>query len=90
MSKLSKKIASVCFAIALTTGFMANASSVYAGDGCYAPNCVYKTVTTWVTMSVPYERRVTLYKPCGTPYSVWKTYYRTVEVPVSRRVKVCY
>ncbi len=90
MSRTTKKIAAACFALALMGGFASPTPSAHAGDICYEPHCVYKTVTTWVTTRVPFQRKITLYKPCGTPYYVWKTFYKTVKVPVTHRVKVCY
>ncbi|MEZ6089572.1 MAG: hypothetical protein R3C05_16395 [Pirellulaceae bacterium] len=35
-----------------------------------------------------YRKQVVQYKPCGTPYYVWTTAYRTVKVPVTYEVKV--
>lgn len=73
MSRPTKRIAAACFALALLGGFAANAPAARAGESCHELHCFYKTVTTWVTKQVPYEKQVTLYKPCGTPYYVWKT-----------------
>ena len=47
----------------------------------------YKTVTKWVTKQVPYKKQVVLYD-CGKPYTTYKTYYKTVKVPVTYKVRV--
>ncbi len=90
MSRIAKKIAAACFVLALTTGLASIGPTAHAGESCHEPTCYYKTVTTWVSKEVAYEKKVVLYKPCGTPYYAWKTFYKTVEVPVTYRVKVCY
>jgi len=72
MSTFTKKIAATCFTLALLCLLCSAAPVAQAGDACYEPTCVYKTVTTWVTKKVAYERKVRLYKPCGTPYYAWK------------------
>jgi len=66
------------------------------------PNCVMKKVTqiewvtTWETRREPYQKNFTLYDDCGRPYTVERTCYRDVKVPVRKPVpvekwiKVCY
>lgn len=66
------------------------------------PCCTYKTVvcyekvTEYETRQVSYTRTITCYDECGRPYTVVKTCYRDVRVPVTRlvavtkQVKVCY
>jgi hypothetical protein len=44
----------------------------------------YKTV--YVTRQVAYQVKVCKYRPCGTPYYVWETRYKTIRV--SSRVRV--
>jgi hypothetical protein len=56
--------------------------------GC-APVCHYETVTVYVPRTVAYTRLVTLYDECGRPYQAARTCYRTVQVPVQKRVLVC-
>lgn len=49
---------------------------------------VYEWVTVYETRTEPYTRVVTLYDHCGKAYTVTKTYYRTIEVPVKKQVAV--
>jgi hypothetical protein len=58
-------------------------------DECYH-HCHYKKVVTYVCKEVPYTKCITLYDHCGHPYTVHKTFYKTVHVPVVKLVKVCY
>jgi hypothetical protein len=48
----------------------------------------YKYVTTYETRLEPYTRLVTLYDTCGCAYTVTRTSYREVEVPVTKKVAV--
>ncbi len=57
-------------------------------DDCYA--CHYRKVVTYVCREIPYTRCITLYDHCGEPYTVHKTFYKTIHVPVVKYVKVCY
>jgi hypothetical protein len=58
------------------------------------PCVVYKKVicyeerTTYVTKCEPYTKTVTLYDHCGCPYTVTKTFYREVQVAVTKTVPV--
>lgn len=90
MTSTIKTMAAFCLAFALLSGVGTLASTANAGDYCHEPECAYKTVTTWVSKRVPYEMKVTLYKPCGTPYYAWETYYKTVRFPVTYVVKICH
>jgi hypothetical protein len=45
---------------------------------------------TYVVKEVPYTLPITLYDHCGEPYTAYKTYYKTVQVPVVSYVKVAY
>lgn len=51
--------------------------------------CKYKTVLTYKWKRVPVRKRIVKYYSCGTPYYAWKTYWKTIRVPVYRRVKIC-
>ena len=64
-------------------------SSASAGHYGYGSPCYYKTVVKQRPFRVAYQQRVVAYKPCGTPYYTWRTYYRTVYKPVSYQVLVC-
>ena len=68
----------------------------------HEPCCTYKKVTCYETV-VSYETRqeaytkcITLYDSCYRPYTVHRTFYRDVQVPVkkvvavTKLVKVCY
>lgn len=50
----------------------------------------WKTVTVYVHKQVPYRVKVRYVRPCGTVYYKWITKYRTVKVPVTKRIKVWY
>ena len=88
MQRLVKKLVPCCFALMLTLA--GGAATATAGNYCYEPPaCTYRTVTVWVKKVVPYKTKVIRYRPCGTPYYVWKTYPKTIKVPVTYRVKIC-
>lgn len=66
-------------------------------DGCkYKKVISYETCIKYVEREEAYTKYVTLYDHCDKPYSVKKTFYRTVEVPVKvvkpvvKYVKVCH
>lgn len=75
-------------AAALVLGVWGGSSEIAAA--CDAPRCYWRTVTEYVAQEVPYVRYITRYDHCGKPYQVEIVGYRTVQVPVQRRVKVCY
>ncbi|GEM_PF-2403061 len=62
--------------------------SAEAGHWC--SHCHYEWVVRYEYQQVPYTRYVTYYDHCGKPYSVPKTYFQTIRVPVKHRVQVCY
>jgi len=78
-------------AIALTGALFVAGNSAQAGD-CYLtpPPCHYKTITVFVEVEQPYTYFVTKYDHCYKPYQVEVTGYRTIKVPVQKRIKVCY
>ena len=67
------------------TGY--SASQVAA---CDAPRCYWKTVTVYIEREQPYVKHVVQYDHCDKPYIAEVVAYRTVRVPVQKRVKVCY
>lgn len=82
-------------ASAVATVLVGVTASTWAGGSCHSnsyqpPACYYKTVTVWETISKPYVHDETQYDHCGHPYHVSKTIWKTVRVPVTKRVKVCY
>lgn len=77
----------------LTAGFLglatlAPATPAAAATNSYTIVTVYEWATVYESRCEPYTRVVTLYDHCGTAYTVPKTYYRTVEVPVKKLIAV--
>lgn len=67
--------------------------TLFAGTGSvlateYKKVVTYKTVTEYVTKSVPYTVEVTKYDHCDRPYKATVTKYKHVEVPVTKQVPV--
>ena len=52
--------------------------------------CFYKTVIRYQWKTVVTYQKVVRYKPCGTPYYVWKKVCKRVLVPVKHRIRVCH
>ena len=70
----------------LALGLM-GASQSHACDRADAPP-VYRTVMAWESQVEAYPVWVTKYDHCGRAYRAEVTRYRTVSVPVIRRVRV--
>ena len=86
-----KKTAKVlAFAAAVTVVSWAQSGSASASDCGYQPHCYWKTVTVYKTVQRPYIDYITKYRPCGTAYRAKVVRYRSVQVPVTKRVKICY
>ena len=51
--------------------------------------CSYKTILTYEYERVAYKVKVVKYRSCGTPYYKWVTKWKTVKVPVYKRVRTC-
>jgi hypothetical protein len=98
-----KRFHQLLFAGMLVLGLGAGAAQ--AGEYChggyggydnygYAEEPVYEVryqkVVTYVCQEVPYTACITLYDHCGYPYTVHKTLYKTVHVPVVKYVAVNY
>ena len=75
---------------AVTGMILMGSSMASAGDHCHAPRYYYKNVTVYESVRKPYEYRVVKYDHCGDPYVVTRTAWKTVQVPVTVRVKVQY
>lgn len=73
-------------AAVLSLGAASNASA----HGYYQPHCTYKTITVWEYCEVPVTIYVTVYDNYGCAHEVPKTIYKTVKVPVTKTIKVCY
>jgi hypothetical protein len=85
---ITLKSLTVTAAVALAVAFSGSLAS--AGDYHHTPRCVYKSVTVYETVRKPYEYVVTKHDHCGKPYHVTRTGWKTVQVPVTVRVKVLY
>ena len=72
--------------IVLAGGWM-GVSEATACDRPYAPPD-YRTVMAWESQVEAYPVWVTKYDHCGRAYRAEVTRYRTVSVPVTRRVRV--
>jgi hypothetical protein len=70
------------------------AGSAQAGDFGFGYDCHheigYEKIVTYVCKEIPYTRCITLYDHCGEPYTVHKTFYKTVHVPVIKYVPISY
>ena len=55
---------------------------------CYSPQYIVKTVIVYVEIEQPSVAYVTLCDGCGKPYQVRVTRYKTVTVPVAKKVRV--
>jgi hypothetical protein len=76
--------------LALAAGFAGGVPARANDYGAYcAPTCHYSIITVYVPKTVAYTKLVTYYDHCGRPYQVAKTCYRTIQVPVQKRVLVC-
>jgi hypothetical protein len=92
--------ASLLLSLALGATLLTSAGAARANDATYC--YTYKTVvcheklTTYETRYEPYTQKTVCYDECGRAYTVLKTYYREVRVPVTKvvavtkRVKVYY
>lgn len=80
--------------LSLTGGSAAQACDTYGYVDtyavAYAPECYWKTVTVYETVTVPEYNYVTKYDCYNEPYQVKVVTYRTFRVAVEKQVKVCY
>jgi hypothetical protein len=81
LSRLSGKLAVAVALVGSIFGTQAQACDPY---------CTYKRVVVYVQKEVPYQDCITKYDCYGNPQHVYVTRYRTVEVPVTKLVKVCH
>ncbi|MBW3599682.1 MAG: hypothetical protein KY475_20730 [Planctomycetes bacterium] len=88
-----KRFQKVLFAGLMVLGLGAGSAQAggygYGYDDCYH-DVQYRKVVTYVCREVPYTRCITLYDHCGHPYTVHKTFYKTVHVPVVKYVAYGY
>jgi hypothetical protein len=76
--------------VALTGMILMGASTASAGDSCHTPRYYYKSVTAYESVRKPYEYTLVKYDHCGEPYAVTRTAWKTVQVPVTVRMKMQY
>ncbi len=74
-------------AVLILAGGWMGAGQATACDRPYSPP-VYQTVTVWEQRVEAYSTWVTRYDHCGRAYRAEVIRYRTVSVPVIRRVRV--
>jgi len=74
--------------LALAGAALIGASTALAGDSCHAPRYYYKTVAVYESIRKPYEHTVVRYDHCGDPYAVTLTAWKTIQIPVTKRVRV--
>lgn len=75
---------------ALSGMILTGSPPVSAGEYCHAPEYYYKTVTVYELVRKPCEHTVIRYDHCGDPYLATVTTWKTVQVPVTRRIRVEY
>lgn len=76
-------------AAALLAGILLTAEAASASDWA-PPRCTWQTVVSYRTVERPVVHWVTRYSDCGRAYRVRVVTTEYIEVPVTRRVKVCY
>jgi hypothetical protein len=65
-------------------------SEVPAASACDCPpRCHYVYRICYEIQRVACTHVVTCYDECGCPYRVTRTYYRYVQVPVKKLVRIC-
>lgn len=82
------KLRSLVGALALASAFMF-CGAARASD-CHAPRCYWKTVTVYVSVTKPCTHYVVKYDHCGKAFHAKRVTYKTVQVPVEKKVRVCY
>lgn len=68
----------------------ASANDCHSSGSCNHSGYYWKTITVYVCKTVPYTVKVRHVKPCGTVYFTYVTKYKTIKVPVQKRIKVWY
>ncbi len=76
--------------VTLTAMILMTSSTASAASDCHAPRYYYKNVTVYESVRKPYEYTIVKYDHCGDPYAVTRTAWKTVQVPVTVRVRVQY
>lgn len=86
-SFLNTRVLAASIALA---GCLALGTPSASASGCHRPQCYYKTVVVYEYAREPYVHYATKYDHCGQPYRVKQVSWRTVRVPVTKQIKVCY
>ena len=76
-------------ATAVVTGSLL-LGGVRSAPACDPPRCYWKTITEYVDVEREVVSWETRYDQNGKPYRVKVTAYKTVTVPVQKRIRVCY
>ncbi len=87
--KLVQALRRLAFGGLLAAGaLMTGGTKAEASHWC--SHCHYEWVVSYVPRQVPYTKVVKVVDHYGYPRYVTKTFWRTVQVPVKKYVKVCY
>jgi hypothetical protein len=79
------------FVVAAAVAFgLAFSSTTASASDCHRPDCYYKTVIVYETVRKPCVHWVIKYDHCGEPYRDRVVTYKLVQVPVEKRIKVCF
>ena len=77
--------------LSILAGLLAfSGQSANAGESRHRTRPHYKTIAIYETIRKPCEHTVIRYNHCGKPYTVTVTTWKTVQVPVIKRVLVVY
>jgi len=76
--------------VTLAAAAIMGTATASAGDSCHGPRYYYETVTVYESVRKPYEYTVVKYDHCGDPYAVTLTAWKTVQIPVAKRIRVQY
>lgn len=83
-AKVRNLVGALAMASALLVGGAAHASD------CHTPRCYWKTVTVYVSVTKPCTHYIVEYDHCGKAFIAKQITYKTVQVPVEKKVRVCY
>ncbi len=94
MTGITSKLRSICtagiLACILACILAVSAPSASAGSHCYTPKYYYKTITVYESVKKPYRYSYTKYDHCGKSYRAWGVKWKSVRVPVTKRIRVAY
>ena len=94
MFRSIRKLACVALLGLVGIGFASQAAQAggygYGYGGGYGGGYYLKPVVTYNYIEQPYTKAITVYDDYGCARIVYKTFYKTVAVPVTTYVKVAY